>query len=250
MIYYGEILPPETRRHLCFAFLLNGLWLIVNGLATNKDQSFWSAVFVLLMYAVTLWIGYISLNVEYWKVTMGEILTIYAPISMHLSWVTLAALVNLSNTLMNDTLDFTLKENRTAIGGPDWSMGVLLFATLLATYLAATRDDFVYAITMMWALQGVMRQQSGEKDFPHPTSIQLYEWARNLLLGIGVVALVGIARALVFRKPTHMKPCSQDCSRRPTAAVGTENYDDAFKDDDYSLNKLDATLLSSSDVIT
>jgi hypothetical protein len=191
---------PEARTTICTAFLLNGLWLIMNGLAVEEGWSYWAAVSVLVLCAAFLWMTYSGLAVNYRGSTLMERIVVYAPLSLNLAWVTLAAALDFSNTAMNDKLDFSKKENRTAIGGPDWAMGILVFASLLAGYLAIVKSDVVYCLGTVWALQGVVRQQTQGSGFPHPISARVHDMAHTLSIVLAVCVVVGFTR-MFFSRP-------------------------------------------------
>jgi len=182
------------------SFVLNGLWLIINGLAVENGWSFWAAVYVLGLYALLLWRSYFMLSVHYTGAPLAQRIFVYAPLSLNLAWVTVAAFVNFSNTAMNENLDFTKRENRTAIGGPDWAMGVLVFATSVACYLTVTNCDFVYAFATFWALQGVERQQQNDSGFPHPVSSRVHDMAYVTSGIVAVFGVVAFLRSLFSRR--------------------------------------------------
>lgn len=159
-------------------------------------MSYWAAVFVLFGYAFFLWHVYFVMYVDYRESNILDRITLLAPISLNLSWVTLAALLNFSNTAMDDRLDFTKKENRTAIGGPDWAIGVFLLASVIAGYLAVLKSDFVYALGTIWALQGVKRQQTTGSEFPHPISVKVFDAANALTVVLAFAVVIALVRIL------------------------------------------------------
>jgi len=190
---------PEVRTMICTAFLLNGLWLITNGLAVVENVSYWSAVSVLVAYAVFLWMPYLLLEVDYKGPSLVQKIVVYAPLSLNMAWVTLAALLNFSNTAMNSKLDFSKKENRTAIGGPDWAMGIFTLAGIIAAYLCIVRSDFVYGLGTIWALQGVVRHQTKGSGFPHPVSDKLRDFAQVSSIILAVCVVVAFLRMVLSR---------------------------------------------------
>jgi hypothetical protein len=158
-------------------------------------------VFVLFAYAGALWNAYTIMPINYMNATMMERITVYAPLSLNLAWASLACILNFSNTTMNDKLDFNKGENRTAIGGPDWAMGVIMLASLIASYVSVVRGDFIYALGTVWALQGVRRQQTQGSGFPHSVSPKVHALAHTLSIIVAVMAIIGLLRACFTRKP-------------------------------------------------
>jgi hypothetical protein len=196
LVLNSSKLYPDTRSYLVIAFLCNGLWLFCNGLAVVKGLSYWLAVFVLLAYATCLVLAYASLRVDYTRRSAWDRATLFAPVSANLSWVLLAALLNLANTLMDDRADFKKHENLTRVGGPDFAIGVLGLAALVSVVLAATKSDFVFSAVCVWALLGVARHQTPGSGFPHAPSPALKEFAERAALGVALSSTVCVlARA-------------------------------------------------------
>jgi hypothetical protein len=188
----GDLLYPDVATCMAWSFVANGLWLIANGSAVVYHESFWLAVFILVTYVALLGLAYAWMQVDYLERHLSERFIVFAPISMNFAWVLIACLLNLTNTLMNEQLDFTVKQNRTAIGGPDWAMGVLGWVALLAVVLAWTKSDLAFGAVVVWTLRGVERQQTeGSSDFTHPVSEQLKRFAQAGQVVVVVGCLLG-----------------------------------------------------------
>jgi hypothetical protein len=184
---------------------MNGLWLLTNGLAATENWSYWSAVFVLVLYAMFLLLSYTSLSIDYCGASLKQQMFIYAPISLNFAWVVLAAILDFTNTVMNEKLDWTKKENRTAVGGPDWSMGILVLAALLATYLALVKCDFVYAVGTVWALVGVTRQQEKGSKFPHTVNEKVHDMAQVLAILVTCAGFIAVISVLCSKPARRMQ---------------------------------------------
>lgn len=154
-----------TLHALSSAFLLNGFWLIANGAAVYDHLSYWLAVVVLLVYVSMLATAYDGAGVNYhsrtscWSQKLGG----FAPLSVNLAWVALAAVLNVTNTLADMRQDFSKHENRTKIGSPDWTIAMIGLTALKSMQLSFTRSDVFYAMGCAWAYLGVARNQGGDK---------------------------------------------------------------------------------------
>jgi len=114
---------------------------------------------------VFLWKAYFDIGVQYVGEQAKQILCVNVALSLNLAWVGLAAIMDMTNTVFNDKLDWTHKENRLAIGGPDFAMGVIGFHALVAVYLCITRGDFVFALASSWAFWGIAGNQAKDSLF-------------------------------------------------------------------------------------
>jgi len=198
VLFSSHILFSNSATAVSASFLLNGLWLLANGFAVVEHLSYWLAVFILISYAGVLALAYGWQAVDYQEGSLKDKITLFAPLSANLAWVVLASLLNLTNTLMDDRLDYTKHENLTRIGGPDWAMGVLGLASLIALCLACTKSDLVYSSVTVWALMGVARHQTAGSGFPHPASPVLKDFASNLGVALAVSSVLGVVARWTF----------------------------------------------------
>ena len=207
LVVRANELYPATAQAVGLGYCLNGLWLLANGAAVVSGLSYWLAVWILVLYAGCLVWAYTSFEVDYMERPFNEKIMLFAPISANLSWVLLAALLNITNTLMDDRLDFTKHENRTRIGGPDWAIGVLGFACLLGIVVSVTRSDIVFPTITVWALLGVSRQQTAGSGFPHPMAATLKDFADQASIGLFAIAILSVClRWLAWHLEARERP--------------------------------------------
>ena len=185
LCWHARRVAPKARTALRYSFAMNALWLFTNGAAVKGDVSYWLAVAVLWAYLSQLVRAYREMKIDYAKRRWGDVFFVDVAVSMNLAWVVLAAILNATNTAMKPGVDFAVKEFRCAVGGPDWAIGVVGLATLLATWMALERSDVPYCAVTVWALLGIARHQSPDSHFPHPVSDTLRTCA---LVGAGIVA--------------------------------------------------------------
>jgi len=194
LVFRANALYPQAAHAMAWSFVFNGAWLLANGAAVVYDLSYWLAVWILVLYAAALAVAYTMTSADYLAPRPWiDKLTLFAPISANLSWVVLACLLNLTNTIMDERVDFTQHENHTRVGGPDWAMGILGLASLLSILNAWTRSDVVYSAVTVWALLGVSRAQTAGHGFPHVVNDALKQFADQAAVAVGVMSLLGVA---------------------------------------------------------
>jgi len=190
--------------------ILNGAWLLSNAEANVGGlSSYWMAAGILVADVLFLFFGvywYVAQDSNPYKYSIEveakaapspnrygcfnpfEKLQyrwlVWYPISTNLAWIFAAASINVSSCAID--LEY-LKIQPTAIGGPDFAIGIAFFASLLAIHNSITRQDLGYAAVTIWALWGIYRNQTNpNSDFPHEKNETLADAA---LLCIGLVSL-------------------------------------------------------------
>jgi hypothetical protein len=190
----------DAARHLQYAFILNGMWLLTNGLAVQKDNhiSYWLPVSIIFTYLVQLISAYRLAGINY--CTQETSILVHGAISANLAWVFLASFLNLSNNLFDAKTDFSKYENLTRIGGPDWAIGVFGLAGLVSIYVALENCDFIYPLITSHALFGIVRNQANkDSGFPHKISQTLHDFAQIGGIVLIIVALVTLARVVFYQ---------------------------------------------------
>jgi hypothetical protein len=181
---------PLARSYMALNYVLSGLWLVVNG-AANKGFSYWLAVAVLFLNLFALVKIYLVLDIDYTdsRHSLVTRVCLCLPTSLNLSWVFLAAIVNLSNTLFDP--DST---SPVTVGGPDFAIAVLGFATAVSIWLTVTRMDIGYAFVLVWACLGIHRNQQDEtSDSPWKGSAELDTMAISCTVANLLAMVVGAA---------------------------------------------------------
>ncbi|CAK9070523.1 Metabotropic glutamate receptor-like protein E, partial [Durusdinium trenchii] len=166
-----------------------GSWLVANG-AASKGFSYWLAVVVLWVTVLSVYKTYHLLGVDYTArhVSSWDKLALFAPVSSNLSWVLLAGILNVSNTLY-DTGDSSAVQ----VGSQDWAIAVVALATLVTCKLAVERLDFTYAAVTIWALLGIHRNQTQGTDSPLQPSGELETMAISCIVVVFGAAVLGLS---------------------------------------------------------
>lgn len=204
------------RPYIIAAFLLNALWLPV-----FQFYYWWLSLAIIVAYLAALWKSYETLNIDYageaaWHTKVFA----YVGLSLNLSWVTVATLLNVTVVARNsDIITTTIVDgvsNTTSgsvalpgstyeavIGGnPDWAVLCIVIAALFAAYRSISFTDVPYAFVCSWALGGIYRMQTSDNDSAFPVaghSKLIADWSLTVLIVVAVVALVGVARSKFFK---------------------------------------------------
>jgi len=202
------------RPYIIAAFLLNALWLPV-----FQFYYWWLSLAIIVAYLAALWKSYEALQIDY----AGEApwhTKVFANvgISLNLSWVTVATLLNVTVVARNSSIITTTIENvanttsgsvqiadgayQSVIGGnPDWAVLCIVIAALFAAYRAIAFVDVPYAFVCSWALGGIYRMQTKDNDTAFPVaghSELIAEWSLTVLIIVAVLSVVGVIRAKFF----------------------------------------------------
>lgn len=198
-----------ARPSILMTFILNASWLFAQGAANqNKLSSFWMAAAILICYLLYLKYG------VYDKLTLCSVISasdddfanssssyflrkrknvfynfaVLSPFSFNLAWVFLAANLNIASNLFD--LNY-LSQMKTAIGGPDYAIGIALIASIAAVHCMLRYGDVAYVFVTIWALNGIRVNQSksSKSDFPHLRDSTLHD-ATFLCIGIISVSIL------------------------------------------------------------
>lgn len=166
-------------------------------MAANVSSALWvlnwhyqNFLFTILLMAVILYCLaqiYARLKVSLEIVPMKKKLFIHLPISLYLSWISVAALANLSIYVEAVGWDkFGMSE-------PAWFGLLLLAANAVWLWVALTRSDMIFGTVYLWAFWSIAVQNDGI-----PGASTLSWIAVGLVLAIYIIALVMKIRALIF----------------------------------------------------
>lgn len=158
----------------CANFGLNSLWLVV-----FSNMQLWLSVFVIVANLYVLYRAHQVLGIGLRKVSLLEKICCHAAVSTNLSWVLVANLANLTLTLKANGFD----------APSDWAVAWIVFAGVVALYVALTRADTAYIAVYLWASFGIA---SNHKDDDTIYSVTVFCAA--------VVALVFVVSALVEKR--------------------------------------------------
>ena len=212
----------EARGWLALNYVGLGTWLFVNG-AANAGFSFWLAVANLWATVFALAKVYLLLNIDYTNNSVSWFvkLTIYTPISTLLSWITVAGIVNFSDTQFDPNSASNL-----VVGGADWAIAVCGVATALASYLALFRMDVGFSGILIWALLGIHRNQiKGGGDAPFTPSETLDTMSIGCVVFLSIVSVLGIVLHICGASSSSSSSSSSSyySELEEQRAVGQEN---------------------------
>lgn len=181
----------SVRAWLALNYLSSGTWLVVNG-AASQGFSHWLGVVVLFVTFFSLWNVYTLLDVDYTNpnVSLYTKLTLFGAVSANTCWVTLAAVLNLANTVYDPSNTST-----TQVGSADFAIGVVGLVSLLTVCMVITRMDLFFAGVCVWALLGIHRNQLAGGNSPNPGSSDLDSTA---IASIVVVVLAAVAGVVLY----------------------------------------------------
>jgi len=191
----------DSRPYLFLNYLTNGTWLLVNG-ASHHGLSYYLAVVVLWLNLYSLYKVYFLLNVDYSAKVRGccsgnwTKLTAFLAVSCNFAWVSIAAVLNLVNTVYD--------ENSTAInriGGPDFSIAALAVVTVIACHFVFTRLDIGIAGIVVWALLGIQRNQLPSSESPLEPSETLGVFATGCCVVVCLSYVMGLLVYSCSAKP-------------------------------------------------
>jgi hypothetical protein len=163
LIYLGLIVlgiyqfQPTQRQNyklqrsgylLTFACLAQCAWIYL----------FLSRLFPLSVIAMLgiLWpliLMYQRLGIGQRGVPPAERWFLHIPISLYLSWITVATVVNVANAL------YSLDWNGWGISPTVWTVVMMIVSTMIATTVVFLRQDLVYTLAIIWALVAISIRQ-------------------------------------------------------------------------------------------
>lgn len=194
---FGSPVPGmrEARKYQALNFISNGGWLIANNIGN------WFGVLVIFINFFSLFKAYQALEVDYYNSSLSVLtkLRTYVPVSMNWAWITVASVLNLSNTLYNPEADATV-----VIGGPDWAQAVVLLVMLVGAYISFTRLDLAHSFILSWALYWVRYNQGPHRSSPNVGDSKLADTcvvAISVLAACFIVAFVTAPSTEVSKSP-------------------------------------------------
>lgn len=117
-------------------------------------------VSVALMFALltSLVAIYLRLHIGKSKAPFREKLCVHLPFSVYLGWITVASIANVATALVSVNWD------RFGISEATWAVLVIAIALIITLAVLATRRDIAYGLVIIWALAGIIVNQSGNPD--------------------------------------------------------------------------------------
>jgi hypothetical protein len=163
LIYVGLIafgiyqLQPTQRQNpslqesgylLVVACLAQCVWIYL-----FLDRLFSLSVIAMLGILFPLIIMYQRLGIGQRQVPRPEKWFVHIPISMYLSWITVATVVNIANAL------YSLDWNGWGLAPVVWTVIMMIASTMIATITIVQRHDIVYVLVIIWALVAIIIRQ-------------------------------------------------------------------------------------------
>jgi benzodiazapine receptor len=160
--------------------VLNIVWIFL-----WQFEFLMASVLVMFMLLASLMAIYLRLNIGKAQTPLFEKLGVQVPFSVYLGWITIAAIANVSVTLVS------LHWDGFGISPQNWASLILAVALFIALLVLATRKDVAYALVIVWALVGISVKQSANQAIVSLTQ----------LFAVAVaVAIVVVVLWVKFRK--------------------------------------------------
>ena len=107
------------------------------------------SILPMLVLLISLLMIYERLEIGKIKISFKEKMFIHLPISVYISWITVATIANITALLVTIGWDgFGLSEQL-------WTMLVLIIAALITIIIIITRKDYACSLVVIWALLGI-----------------------------------------------------------------------------------------------
>lgn len=187
LIYIGLIayaafqaLPSQRENPRLRA---TGWWISLGGLANMAWIFFWHyELFPLTLVAMlvllgTLLITYLGLRTGDAVPSSAETWTVRIPFSIYLGWITVATIANASDLL------WSLHWNGFGIAPEAWVLILLAVVFVIASWMNLARRDVAYALVIVWALAGIVVQQSGAALVAYGSAVTAVLVLLTLILG-------------------------------------------------------------------
>lgn len=153
--------------------ILNSLWLF----AWHYEKP-WLSLIIMLLLLVTLIKIYNRINDNNsCDVDKCDKLFINIPFSIYLAWISIATIANVSAVLK------ATGWNGLGLSETIWTVAVLIFALILALYVASVNNDLAFLLTVAWALFGILVRHWGNN-----TPITITVMSALIIIAIQIIA--------------------------------------------------------------
>lgn len=156
-----QLLPRHRKdafhKQIGYLFGLSSVFNIVWLFLWQYD---YITVSVALMFGLlaTLIAIYLRLHIGKSKALLQEKLCVHLPFSVYLGWITVASIANAATALVSVHWDgFGISE-------ADWAVLVIAVALIITLATLATRRDMAYGLVIIWALAGIIVNQTGNPN--------------------------------------------------------------------------------------
>ncbi len=160
--------------------LANSLWIVL-----WHYEAVLLSLFAMLIILGSLVLIYVRLNVGKKETPLKEKFAFHVPFSVYLGWITVATVANVTALLVSIDWDGF------GISPEIWTVIVLIVATIIASIIVVTREDYAYGLVPVWAFVGIFVKQLNNN--------QLVSLASALFAVIIFVEIIGIYSYKKFR---------------------------------------------------
>lgn len=172
-----------------------GPWFIIGCIANITwvvlwhQQQFMGTVIAIGVILLSLIVIYTRLQVGLWAIASRERLLITAPFSLYLGWITVVTVANISVAL-----NYTSPFDGLGLNEALWAAIVTVIITKITLIIVITRNDFVYAGVILWALVGILSNHD------------MTTWLANILavcvITVFAVSCIKLANVLMWDNNT------------------------------------------------
>ena len=155
----------------------NVCWLFL----WHYDLIAYSLVLMLALLASVILV-YLRLDIGRAAVSVKEMVFVHLPFSVYLGWISIATIANVSVALT------AAGWNGWGIEASAWAVAIICVALLLSFAMLATRKDIVFCLVVVWALAGILVNQSEHE------SVVLASEVGIVLLLAAIVVTVAVSR--------------------------------------------------------
>ncbi|MFO7795914.1 MAG: hypothetical protein ACQERB_05085 [Promethearchaeati archaeon] len=162
----GILKSSEERSEMEFVDQIS-IYFILSTIMTSLwyifwiYQIIWLSTLSMILYLVSLVIGYLRLKINLIERSNIEKVVIYIPWSMYTAWITAATIVSI--TTFFESIGFN--NPVFLISDAYWAIIVLLVALGIYIGVLLTRNDYIFAGVGIWVLLGILFQRLISPEF-------------------------------------------------------------------------------------
>lgn len=172
-----------------------GYWFVVAGVANISWILAWHyihpvlslVVMVVLLASLTI----IYIHLDYLKPDFGraEKYFVLPCFSVYLGWITVATIANTTAVLVH------LGWKGGGIDHSFWTILMIAIATIMGLYLIMKKNDWLYALVIIWALLGIFIKQNAAEEYHRSIII-----AAITGMAVNVIGIFVLFAGKIFRK--------------------------------------------------
>lgn len=174
----------EVSIYFVISTIMTSLWYI-----TWLNKIVWLATIFMILYLISLVIGYLRLKINLVSRSKIEKIAVVAPWSMYTAWVTAATIVSITTFLMS----IGFNNPQFILTNTYWAVLVLLVALLIYAAVVITRNDLIFGGVGIWTLIGILFEQFA-------VSNAITEVVITTVIGITVLSIILVYQTIKGRK--------------------------------------------------